>query len=86
MKCPKCNKGDIILRKSKKGKAFYGCSNYPECDFISWNKPTGELCSECNSYLIEKVTKSETKVICSNKECKKVKNLENNDKSSENSK
>lgn len=86
VKCPKCNKGDIILRKSKKGKAFYGCSNYPECDFISWNKPTGELCSECNSYLIEKVTKSETKVICSNKECKKVKNLENNDKSSENSK
>lgn len=71
VKCPKCGKGDIILRKSKKGKAFYGCSNYPECDFISWNKPTGELCSECNSYLVEKVTKSETKVICSNKECKK---------------
>jgi DNA topoisomerase I len=83
VKCPKCNEGDIILRKSKKGKAFYGCSNYPECDFISWNKPTGELCSECNSYLIEKVTKSETKVICSNKDCKKEKSLENNDKSSE---
>ncbi|EQK45997.1 type I DNA topoisomerase [Paraclostridium bifermentans] len=83
VKCPKCGKGDIILRKSKKGKAFYGCSNYPECDFISWNKPTGELCSECNSYLVEKVTKSETKVICSNKECKKEKNLENNDKSNE---
>lgn len=83
VKCPKCGKGDIILRKSKKGKAFYGCSNYPECDFISWNKPTGELCSECNSYLVEKVTKSETKVICSNKECKKEKNLENKDKSNE---
>lgn len=83
VKCPKCGKGDIILRKSKKGKSFYGCSNYPECDFISWNKPTGELCSECNSYLVEKVTKSETKVICSNKECKKEKNLENNDKSNE---
>lgn len=83
VKCPKCGKGDIILRKSKKGKAFYGCSNYPECDFISWNKPTGELCSECNSYLVEKVTKSEIKVICSNKECKKEKNLENNDKSNE---
>lgn len=83
VECPKCGKGDIILRKSKKGKAFYGCSNYPECDFISWNKPTGELCSECNSYLIEKVTKSETKVICSNKECKKEKDLENNEKSNE---
>ena len=70
VKCPKCNKGEIILRKSKKGKAFYGCSNYPECDFISWNKPTGDVCNECNSYMIEKVTKSETKVICSNKECK----------------
>ncbi|MGL5641913.1 MAG: type I DNA topoisomerase, partial [Paraclostridium sp.] len=83
VKCPKCNKGDIILRKSKRGKAFYGCSNYPECDFVSWNKPTGELCSECNSYLVEKITKSETKVICSNKECKKEKDLENNDKSNE---
>ncbi|MEG2985737.1 MAG: type I DNA topoisomerase [Peptostreptococcaceae bacterium] len=83
VKCPKCSKGDIILRKSKRGKAFYGCSNYPECDFVSWNKPTGELCSECNSYLVEKITKSETKVICSNKECKKEKDLENNDKSNE---
>ena len=81
VKCPKCGEGDIILRKSKKGKSFYGCSNYPECDFVSWNKPTGELCSECKSYLVEKVTKSEVKIICSNKDCKKEKNLENNDKS-----
>ena len=70
VKCPKCKEGDIILRKSKKGKAFYGCSNYPECDFISWYKPTGELCKECGSYMIEKHTKNETKEICSNKECK----------------
>lgn len=70
VKCPKCKDGDIILRKSKKGKAFYGCSNYPECDFISWNKPTGEECKECGSYMIEKQTKSETKEVCSNKECK----------------
>ena len=70
VKCHKCNKGEIILRKSKKGKVFYGCSNYPECDFLSWNKPTGDICDKCASYMIEKVTKSETKVICSNKECK----------------
>ena len=70
VKCPKCKEGDIILRKSKKGKAFYGCSNYPECDFISWYKPTGEVCKECGSYMIEKHTKSETKEVCSNKECK----------------
>lgn len=69
--CPKCHKGDIILRKSKRGKAFYGCSNYPECDFISWNKPTGELCDKCGSYMIEKVTKTETKVVCSDKDCNK---------------
>ena len=70
VKCPKCKEGDIILRKSKKGKAFYGCSNYPQCDFISWYKPTGEVCKECGSYMIEKRTKNETKEVCSNKECK----------------
>ena len=70
VKCPKYKEGEIILRKSKKGKAFYGCSNYPECDFISWYKPTGEVCKECGSYMIEKRTKNETKEVCSNKECK----------------
>ena len=70
VKCPKCNNGDIILRKSKKGKAFYGCSNYPECDFLSWNKPTGDICDKCGSFMVEKITKSETKVVCPNKECK----------------
>lgn len=70
VKCPKCEEGDIILRKSKKGKAFYGCSNYPECDFISWYKPTGEFCKECGSYMVEKYTKNEIKEVCSNKECK----------------
>jgi DNA topoisomerase-1 len=76
VKCPKCNEGEIILRKSKKGKAFYGCSNYPECDFVSWSKPTGELCDECGSYLVEKPTKSDVKIVCSNKDCKKDKNSE----------
>ena len=71
VKCPKCKEGDIILRKSKKGKAFYGCSNYPNCDFVSWSKPTGEFCESCGSHMVEKVTKSETKSVCSNKECKK---------------
>ncbi|QJA09131.1 type I DNA topoisomerase [Romboutsia sp. CE17] len=71
VKCPICKDGDIILRKSKKGKSFYGCSNYPNCDFVSWSKPTGEICEHCGSYMIEKVTKSETKNVCSNKDCKK---------------
>ncbi|MGL4913589.1 MAG: type I DNA topoisomerase [Romboutsia sp.] len=71
VKCPKCGEGDIILRKSKKGKAFYGCSNYPECDFVAWNKPTGDNCENCGSYMMEKVTKSDVKVVCSNKDCGK---------------
>lgn len=84
VKCPKCHEGDIILRKSKKGKAFYGCSNYPECDFIAWNKPTGEVCDKCGSYMIEKVTKSETKIICSDKDCNKGTIKENKEVSDEN--
>ena len=79
VKCPKCKEGDIILRKSKKGKSFYGCSNYPECDFISWYKPTGELCKECGSYMVEKQNKNGSKEVCSNKECKaEGRVLENN--------
>ena len=52
-KCPKCD-GMIIEKKTKKGKNFYGCNKYPKCDFASWDKPTGKLCKECNSLLVEK--------------------------------
>lgn len=69
VKCPKCKDGDVIVRKTKKGRHFYGCSNYPDCDFIEWKKPTGDFCKECGSYMIEKVTKKESKLICSNNEC-----------------
>ena len=47
VKCPKCEEGDIILRKSKRGKDFYECYNYPKYKFISWNKPTEEFCEKC---------------------------------------
>ncbi|WFD08839.1 type I DNA topoisomerase [Tepidibacter hydrothermalis] len=69
VKCPKCKEGEIIIRKSKKGRIFYGCDKYPECDFISWNKPTGEICEKCGEHLVHKETKKEKKIICSNKEC-----------------
>ena len=69
VKCPKCGDGDIILRKSKRGRIFYGCSNFPDCDFVEWNKPTGQVCPECGSHMVEKVTKKESKSICSNKDC-----------------
>ena len=47
-------KGDVVERKSKKNRIFYGCSNYPECDFISWDKPIGRDCPKCEHYLVEK--------------------------------
>lgn len=76
VKCPKCKEGDIIMRKSKKKKVFYGCSNYPECDFVAWNKPVEEPCEVCGSYMYEKYSKSGTKIVCSNKECKHEKIIE----------
>ena len=60
VKCPKCGDGDIIQRKSKYGKLFYGCSKYPDCDFVSWNEPVAEKCPECGAYLVKKITKKES--------------------------
>ena len=65
--CPKCFEGEIIERKTRKGKIFYSCSKWPNCDFALWNKPTGEKCPKCGSLLIETI---KGKVKCSNKECK----------------
>ncbi|MBH9579878.1 type I DNA topoisomerase [Staphylococcus felis] len=64
--CPKCQKGDVVERKSKKNRIFYGCSNFPECDFISWDKPIGRDCPKCNHYLAEHKKGRSTQVICSN--------------------
>ena len=69
--CPKCEDGEIVKRKSKKGKTFYGCSNYPDCDFVSWDKPTEKKCPECGSMMVEKYSKKKgTYYKCTNKECK----------------
>lgn len=70
IKCPKCGKGEISERKSKRGKLFYGCTAYPNCDFALWSKPTGEKCPKCSSLLVF-AAKGETR--CSNKECTKAK-------------
>jgi DNA topoisomerase I len=51
--CPDCGEGDVVERRSKKGRPFYGCSRYPECEFISWNKPVGRRCPDCNDILVE---------------------------------
>jgi DNA topoisomerase I len=50
--CPTCKVGEVVERRSKKGRTFYGCNRYPECDFVSWNKPAGEDCPVCGSYLV----------------------------------
>lgn len=56
--CPKCG-SDVVARKTKKGRTFYGCSKYPDCDFVSWNKPVNQACPECkNNYLLEKYTQA----------------------------
>jgi DNA topoisomerase I len=71
VKCPNCNEGEIIERRSKRGKTFYGCNRYPECDFVAWNKPMPESCPECgSSYLLEKWTKAGPVAVCPNSECK----------------
>jgi DNA topoisomerase I len=71
VKCPNCSEGEIIERRSKRGKTFYGCNRYPECDFVAWGKPLPEKCPECGgSYLIEKFLKAGAFAQCPNAECK----------------
>ena len=67
--CPKCGK-EVVIKKTKKGRKFYGCEGNPECDFISWQKPSREKCPECGSYMVEKGNK----LACSNEQCGFVKN------------
>jgi DNA topoisomerase-1 len=68
--CPK-DGGDVVERKSRRGKVFYGCANYPKCDFTLWNKPVAEPCPKCGwKFLTEKVTKRHGRqLICANEEC-----------------
>ena len=71
VKCPQCSEGDISERRSKKGKTFFGCTRYPECDFVAWAKPVDEKCPECSSpYMVEKFLKAGPVLQCPNGECK----------------
>lgn len=62
--CPKCNK-DIVLRKTKKGRKYYGCEDNPECDFMSWQKPSTIRCKECGNMMVEKGNK----LVCTDEQC-----------------
>jgi len=72
IKCPKCKEGDVISRKTKRGKIFYGCSKYPKCDFALWDKPVNDFCPKCSSILVEG---KKDQLKCSNKECDFVKEI-----------
>ena len=67
--CPKCGK-DIVVRKSKKGRKYYGCENNPECDFMVWQRPSEEKCDKCGSLMLIKGNK----LVCTNEECGNIKN------------
>ena len=62
--CPKCGK-DVVLKKTKKGRKYYGCIDNPECDFMSWQKPSTEKCPECGGYMLEKGNK----LVCADEQC-----------------
>ena len=81
VKCPKCDDGEIIEKKSKAGKIFYGCNKYPDCSFALWDEPIGTNCPECGELLVKKVTKNGEFESCSNRTCNyrkeiKTENLE----------
>lgn len=65
VECPKCKKGQIVERKSKKRRTFYGCDQFPECDYVSWDKPISRQCPTCQEQLIEKKSKKGVTVQCS---------------------
>ena len=69
--CPVCGK-DVVVRKTKKGRKYYGCENNPECEFMSWQKPSKEKCPECGGYMLEKGSK----LVCADEKCGFVTSLE----------
>jgi DNA topoisomerase-1 len=67
--CPQCG-GELVEKRSRRGKPFYGCANYPKCDFATWDKPLPEACPQCgHPYLVEKKTRAKQGIACPNKDC-----------------
>ena len=66
--CPKCG-AELIKRKSKRGKTFYGCEKYPECDFVSWDRPAKDPCPKCGAMMTQKMGQNGSYVTCTNKDC-----------------
>ncbi|HBM80942.1 MAG TPA: DNA topoisomerase I, partial [Clostridiaceae bacterium] len=75
--CPKCG-GKLILRKTKKGRKFYGCKNYPLCNFMTWYEPTNEKCPKCGSMMVKKYSKGKGSILsCINENCNYKKDVMN---------
>ncbi len=72
--CPQCG-GDVVRKRSKKGRVFYGCNNYPDCDFVSWDEPVKEKCPDCKGPMVIKRLKSRTTVKCVDSSCGYSKNI-----------
>lgn len=72
VECPKCGK-DVVLRKTKKGRKYYGCEDNPDCDFMSWQKPSKKKCPECGGYMLEKGNK----LVCGDEKCGYVESNKN---------
>ncbi|WP_017813666.1 type I DNA topoisomerase [Paenibacillus shenyangensis] len=75
--CPTCHEGHVVERRSKKGRVFYGCDRYPECDFVSWDRPSLKPCPVCNSMMVEKRNKQGVKLQCT--KCDHTEMVEEND-------
>ena len=73
--CPVCGK-DVVIRKTKKGRKYYGCEDNPECEFMSWQKPSTKKCPRCGSYMVEKGSK----LLCGDEKCGYVENMEKKEK------
>ena len=73
--CPKCETGEVVERRTKKYKIFYGCSTFPDCTFVSWDKPVNKMCPECGSILTEGKGKKKGNLVCSNKECSHIEGI-----------
>jgi DNA topoisomerase-1 len=68
--CPGCESGNIIEKRSRKGRTFFACDRYPDCDFALWHRPTGEKCPQCGSLLVERRRRDgEAFIACSQKGC-----------------
>jgi DNA topoisomerase-1 len=73
--CPKCGK-DVVIKMTRKGRRYFGCIGYPDCDFMSWNKPAEQSCPRCGAYMVEKGSR----LLCSNSECGYSMSVKENEK------